>query len=79
MKREQHIYQFKNDWGASVIRAEHTKRVVRKKGYGDWELALIKWVDGDWDLYYDDEFPDVVRYLTLSEVKELLSQIKKRK
>lgn len=68
-----------NDWGASVVRSEGTKQVIRRKGKGDWELALIRFVNDDWDLYYDDEFPDVVRYLRLSDVRKLLSQIKKRK
>jgi len=78
MEREQIIYRFKNDWGASVVRSDGTKQVIKRKGRGDWEVALIKWVKDDWDLYYDDEFPDVVQYLTLSDVKKLLSQIKKR-
>ena len=78
MEREQRIYRFKNDWGASVVRSENTKPVIKREGKGDWELVLIKWVDGDWDLYYDDEFPDVMPYLTLKKVKKLLSQIKKR-
>jgi hypothetical protein len=77
--KEQIIYRFKNNWGASVVRSDGTKQVIKRKGHGDWELALIKWVDDDWDLFYDDEFPDVVKYLKMSSVKKLLSKIQKRK
>ena len=77
--REQIIYRFKNNWGASVVRSEGTKPVIKRKGQGDWEVALIRWVNHDWDLFYDDEFPDVVQYLKMSSVKKLLSKIKKRK
>jgi hypothetical protein len=77
--KEQIIYRFKNNWGASVVRSDGTKPVIKRKGQGDWEVALIKWVKDDWDLFFDNEFPDVVQYLKMSSVKTLLSKIKKRK
>lgn len=69
----QYIFRFPNNYGASVIK--------NAGSYGNakdlWEMALIFFDDGDWDLTYERDFDDDVKgYLTDDNVIELLEKIK---
>jgi hypothetical protein len=66
-------YKFNNGYGASVVKHEFS--------YGNenglWELAVLKWIDGDdYKLDYSTEISDdVIGYLTEKEVEKLLVRI----
>jgi len=69
----QKLYRFANNYGASVVKGEHT--------YGGdeglWELAVIKFkTDGDFLLDYSTPITeDVEGHLTDDAVEELLDKI----
>jgi len=69
----QKIYKFDNNYGASVVKGEHT--------YGGdeglWELAVITFnVDGDFNLCYTTPITsDVEGHLTDDAVEELLAKV----
>lgn len=68
----QHIFQFPNGYGASVVRF--------KWSYGGhrslWELAVIKFRGDDWDINYQTPITDdVIGYLSEDRVAELLNDI----
>jgi hypothetical protein len=68
----QYIHRFENGYGASVIR--------NKYSYGGssglWELAVIRWDGGDWDIAYNTPITDdVLGYLSDEKVQSLLNQI----
>lgn len=69
----QYVFQFPNNYGASVIQGEFT--------YGGtddlWELAVIEFDEyGNWDLIYTTPVTnDVIGYLTVDEVNEYLDRI----
>lgn len=69
----QKLYQFANNYGASVVKGEHT--------YGGdeglWELAVITFTtDGDFELCYTTPITaDVEGHLTDDAVEELLAKI----
>jgi hypothetical protein len=70
---EQHLYRFANGYGASVVRGPYT--------YGGreglYELGVVRCLDDDtWSLTYDTPITDdVLGYLTLTEVADLLIRI----
>ena len=66
-------YKFDNGYGASVVKHEFS--YGNKNGL--WELAVLKWVDGDdYELDLSTEISDdVIGYLTEEEVEELLVRI----
>ena len=66
-------YKFDNGYGASVVKHEFS--YGNKNGL--WELAVLKWVDGDdYELDLSTEISDdVIGYLTEEEVQELLVRI----
>jgi hypothetical protein len=72
----QKLYRFENGYGASVIR--HPFSYGSREGL--WELGLIIYLgegEDDWELHYDiQDFPDVIGYLSNSDVEELLTTIK---
>ena len=74
---EQYIFQFKNHYGASVIR--HNYSYGGKEGL--WELAVLFFDEiGQWDIAYDTWLTDdVLGYLTISKVNEILDKIKQLK
>tara|TARA_Y100000389_G_scaffold191656_1_gene218191 strand:- start:377 stop:652 length:276 start_codon:yes stop_codon:yes gene_type:complete len=63
----QHVYKFKNGFGASVIK--HKYSYGGKKGL--WEVALLK---GD-ELFYNADFPDVKGHLNDPQVDAELIHI----
>lgn len=69
----QKLYRFANNYGASVVKGEHT--------YGGsdglWELAVVKFkTDGDFDLDYTTPITeDVEGHLTDDDVEVLLVKI----
>lgn len=69
----QKLYRFANNYGASVVKGEHT--------YGGdeglWELAVLKFkTDGDFNLDYSTPITeDVEGHLTDDAVEELLDKI----
>lgn len=72
----QYVFRFRNDYGASVIKSEHS--------YGHeedlWELAVIKFYgpgECQWSLNYETSITDdVIGNLTDREIRDLLQQIK---
>lgn len=71
------LHKFKNGYGASVVRHEFSYGGSE----GLWELAVIKFTDGDkWLITYDTEITeDVLRYLTGIDVDNILNKIEKIK
>ena len=69
----QHIFEFSNGLGASVVQHEYSYGGRA----GKWELAVLKFDDkGDWNLTYETEITnDVLGHLEESEVVETLTQI----
>lgn len=64
----QHIYEFANGYGASVIQSKYSYG----HEYGLYELAVLK----DGELCYDTPITnDVIGYLTADEVAEYLQRI----
>lgn len=69
-----YIFRFPNNYGASVIKGKYT--------YGGdkdlWEMALLYFHDesNDYELTYEKDFEvDVIGYLTVYQVNELLRKI----
>ena len=65
-------YRFDNGYGASVV--------LHSGSYGNeqdlWELAVIKWDGENYDLVYTTDITDdVIGYLTLDEVEEILGRV----
>ena len=69
----QKLYRFANNYGASVVKGEHTYGGEE----GLWELAVIKFkTDGDYVLDYSTPITeDVEGHLTDDAVEELLTKI----
>lgn len=69
-----YVFKFENGLGASIIKNKATF------GYSEdlWELATIKFFDGDdWELCHIQGFTDVVQgYLTDNSVQEILGIIR---
>ena len=69
------LFRFDNGFGASVV--------MHEGSYGGrndmWEMALIRWTDGDWDLVYIDDrdspFRDVAGFLSDDGVAKHLADI----
>lgn len=71
--KEQYIFRFENNFGASVVRHKYSY------GYeeGLYELAVLKFRRDDWDICYDTEITDdVCGYRSEEEVEDLLKKIK---
>jgi hypothetical protein len=75
---DQRVYRFPNGWGASVVRHEFS----HGGDDGLWELAVITW-DGkgdgreNWEITYATPITsDVLGYLTIGKVNDLLDQIR---
>ena len=69
----QYLFEFENGYGASVIKHFGSYGSSDDK----WELAVIQFDDGGFDLVYDTPITDdVLGYLTDEEVCEYLQQIK---
>jgi predicted house-cleaning noncanonical NTP pyrophosphatase (MazG superfamily) len=69
----QKLYKFANNYGASVVKGEHTYGGEE----GLWELAVIKFkTDGEYSLDYTTPITeDVEGHLTDDAVEELLTKI----
>ena len=69
----QKLYRFANNYGASVVKGEHTYGGEE----GLWELAVVKFkTDGDFNLDYTTPITeDVEGHLTDDAVEELLAKI----
>ena len=69
----QKLYRFANNYGASVVKGEHTYGGEE----GLWELAVIKFKDdGEFSLDYTTPITeDVEGHLTDDAVEELLDKI----
>ena len=75
-KGGQLLYRFKNNYGASII--FHFGSYGFEQGL--LELAVIKWTKDEWHLCYETEIADdVLGYLTIEEVENLLDKIKNLK
>lgn len=73
---EQLLFRFENGYGASVI------YTVGSYGFsaGLMELAVIYWDNFDWHLTYSTKITDdVIGFLNIEQVEELLGKIKKLK
>lgn len=75
----QKLYKFPNGYGASVVRWK-TDGGFFGGSYGAdeglWELAVIKWKDGEWDLTYETPITgDVLGHLTDADVEDTLQKI----
>jgi hypothetical protein len=64
---KQVVYEFKNGYGASVIKTPYSYGGKN----GKWELALLR----DGELYYNGDYPDVVGHLNDPEVDRELQKI----
>ena len=69
----QKLYKFANNYGASVVKGEHTYGGEE----GLWELAVIRFkTDGEFSLDYSTPITeDVEGHLTDDAVEELLTKI----
>jgi hypothetical protein len=69
----QKLYRFANNYGASVVKGEHTYGGEE----GLWELAVIRFkTDGEFNLDYTTPITeDVEGHLTDDDVEELLTKI----
>ena len=76
------LYRFKNDYGASVIRAQVMGIWISGRD-GDWELAVIRWMGPgnsfeSFKLDYSTPVTDdVINGLSLEDVEKLLDDIEK--
>jgi len=71
--KEQYIYKFPNNYGASVIRGYGT--FGSKEGL--FELAVLRWKGNTSELCYETEITDdVLGYLNDEEVAKTLDEIK---
>lgn len=69
----QKVYKFENGYGASVVRHDYSYggRV------GKWEIAVLEFEGGDWNLTYDTPITnDVLGHLSDEEVETTLEEIK---
>ena len=74
----QRIYHFENGYGASLVK--HDFSYGGKEGY--WEMALIKFIDGDisnYEICCREGFEDVMGWLTDEEVEVKLKWIEELK
>ena len=63
---------FENGYGASVVFGP----MFYSNGQDTYELAVVKGVEGKWDLTYETPITDdVIGYLTEDEVTDKLAQI----
>ena len=75
-KEQQLLYRFENNYGASVI--YHYGSYGYNQGL--FELAVIKWHETEWGLCYETEITDdVLGYLAIGQVENLLERIKNLK
>jgi len=66
------LYKFDNDFGASVVRCLFSYGGDK----GLYELAVIRWEDGKWNMVSDTEITDdVIGWLSEEEVEDLLKRI----
>ncbi len=83
--REQRVYRFHNNYGASVVRRSYVSQEYQYQygSYGHfeglWELAVIAWEDEtEWHIAYDTPITeDVLGWLSEEEVDEVLGKIRK--
>ena len=69
----QKFWKFKNSYGASVVQLEYSYTDNEQ----EWELAVIKFKDDDWQICYDTEITeDVMGHLSVKEVEKILKKIK---
>ena len=69
----QYIFKFPNNYGASVIKHEYSCG----HDLDLWELAVIWWRDGEWELDSSTDITDdIVGCQTDEEIRDLLRQIK---
>ena len=79
--REQRIYRFHNNYGASVVRRSYVSQEYQYGSYGYfeglWELAVIEWEDeNEWHITYDTPVTDdVLGCLSEEEVDATLTRI----
>ena len=72
----QYQFRFDNNYGASVIKGPYSYGGDRDL----WELAVISWDRGEYEIRYDTDITsDVEGYLEDEEVRDLLKQIKELK
>ena len=68
----QYIFKFPNNYGASVVKFRGTAGYKADK----WELAVLFFHDGIWDLTYNTPITDdIVGCLTDEEVEQYLNKI----
>lgn len=63
----QHVYEFYNGFGVSAVK--HKRSIGGSQGL--WEAALLK----DGDIYYTEEFSDVVGNLNDPELDRILQKV----
>ena len=83
--REQRIYRFNNNYGASVVRRSYVSLEYPYPQHGSygyldglWELAVIEWEDeNEWHIAYDTPITDdVLGWLGEEEVAATLELIR---
>ena len=68
----QYIFKFDNGYGASVISHKYSYGGSE----GKWEIAAVRFENGDWDIDYDTSVSaDVIGWLDVDGVNDLLDQI----
>ena len=68
----QELYRFENGYGASVVRHMHSYGGED----GQWELAVIRWDEEDYEIvYHTPVTDDVLGWLTRVEVNAFLKMI----
>ena len=68
----QYIFKFDNGYGASVV----CHRFSYGGSEGKWEIAAVRFENGDWDIDYDTSVSaNVIGWLDVDGVNDLLDQI----
>lgn len=68
---DQYLFKFDNGLGASVIRHRGSYGFDQ----GLWEIALIRWTDNEFELDYNDYWPDVKGWQNESDINQNLRLI----